>query len=136
MPIRVLLADDNEHVRKAISRILGSDPEIQLVGEAASFSETMQIYGKMRPHIVVMDLHMKDGENSTALQVRSSMNGSRLLAISIWNDDETKTLADNFGAVTLLEKISLASELIPAIKRHARIHEQENSGRGGVQGAV
>jgi DNA-binding NarL/FixJ family response regulator len=136
MPIRVLLADDNEHVRKAISRILWSDPEIQLVGEAASFSETMQIYSKMRPHIVVMDLHMKDGENSTALQVRSSMNGSRLLAISIWNDDETKTLADNFGAVTLLEKISLASELIPAIKRHARIHEQENSDRGEVRGAV
>jgi DNA-binding NarL/FixJ family response regulator len=126
MPIRVLLADDNEPVRKAIGRILGSDPEIQLVGEATSFSQTIQASTKLRPHVIIMDLHMKDGEGLTPSKVKSFMEGSQLLAISIWHDDETKALADAFGAATLLDKINLATELIPTIKQYAHIHDRDN----------
>lgn len=136
MPIRVLLADDNEPVRKAIIRILDSDREIQVVGEATSFRQTIESCGKLRPHIIVMDLHMKDGEILTPLQVKSSVDGSRLLAISIWHDDETKALANAYGAVTLLDKINLATELIPAIKQYAHIHERDNSSHGDIREAI
>ena len=44
----------------------------------------------------------------TPSQMKSWLVGSRLLAISIWHDDETKALADSFGAVTLLDKMNLA----------------------------
>jgi len=40
---------------------------------------------------------------------------SRVLAISVWDDEETKTLADNYGAVKLLDKINLGTQLIPSI---------------------
>jgi hypothetical protein len=43
--------------------------------------------------------------------------GSRVIAISIWTDEETKALADSYGAVALLDKTKLASDLIPAIRR-------------------
>jgi CheY-like chemotaxis protein len=123
MPIKVLLADDNETVRKAICRLLTSDPEIHVVAEATSFRQALQIAGTQRPHVVVLDLHMGDEREVTPLQVKSSIGASQLLAISIWNDDEAKALADSFGAVTLLDKISLTAELIPAIKRLANGHE-------------
>ena len=58
MPIRVLLADDSEVVRKAISRLLQSDPEIGLVAEAISYGETEQLTRRLRPQVVVMDIHM------------------------------------------------------------------------------
>jgi two-component system, NarL family, response regulator DevR len=122
VPIKVLLADDNEPVRKAITRLLGSEPTIQLVAETTTFAQTLQIASELQPHVIVMDLHMGDEKNVTPSQVKSSLSGSKIVAISIWNDDESKALANSLGAILLLDKIDLAAELIPAIKRCAMDH--------------
>jgi DNA-binding NarL/FixJ family response regulator len=119
VPIRLLLADDNERVRKAICRILATDAEIQLVGEATSFLKTLQLAAELRPDIVVLDLHMTDEQAVPPSKVKSSLADSRLIAISIWRDDASKALADSFGALDLLDKTDLASVLIPAIKLYA-----------------
>jgi DNA-binding NarL/FixJ family response regulator len=116
MRIKVLLADDTEIVRTAIRRLLDSDPEIQLVAEAATFTQVIEIADKLQPHVIVMDLHMNRKENTTPRRLKSALDRSPLVAISIWNDDEAKALADSLGAVTLLDKINLTTELIPAIK--------------------
>jgi DNA-binding NarL/FixJ family response regulator len=136
VPIRVLLADDNEPVRKAICRVLNGDDEIELVAEATTFTQTMNFAATLRPHVIVMDLHMRDEAEVTPLQLKSSIGGSRLLAISIWNDAAAKTLADSFGAVTLLDKVNLAVELIPAIKRCASNRQQTSSRGGNVLGII
>jgi len=114
--ITVLLADDSEIMRKAIVGILRDDSELQLLAQASSFIQTMELANALHPQVVVMDLYMRDEKDVTPLQVKSSLRGSVLLAISLRNDDETKALAESFGAVRLLEKVNLASELIPAIK--------------------
>jgi chemotaxis response regulator CheB len=116
--ISVLLADDSEIMRKAIVSILKDDPEIQLLAQASSFIQT----STLRPQVVVMDLYMADEKDVTPFQVKSCLRGSVLLAISLRNDDETKALADSFGAVTLLDKVALATDLIPAIKLYVNDH--------------
>ena len=114
MSIKVLLADDSEIVRRAIRALLRSQPEIELVGEAANFAQAIQLANALTPH--VMDLHMPDENSINLLDVKSQMNrGARTLAISMWNDEETQTLAQMLGAVTLLDKAELGSTLIPAI---------------------
>jgi chemotaxis response regulator CheB len=119
MAISVLFADTSEIMRKAVARLFESDPEIQLVAEAASFSQAVHLISTMQPQVVVLDIHM-DGEKSvTPSFVKSHLKGSQLLAISFWNDPDTKALAETFGAATLLDKMNLSAELIPAIKRHA-----------------
>jgi DNA-binding NarL/FixJ family response regulator len=117
MTISVLLADDHEIVRKAIMSLLKGDPEIHVLAEATSFSQTMQLTRNLQPQVVIMDLHMGDEHNFTPSEVKSSLIGSSLLAISLWNDDQTKALAEAFEAVVFLDKTNLAAELIPAIKR-------------------
>jgi hypothetical protein len=62
---------------------------------------------------------MSDERTVTRAQLRSGLIGSRLLAISVWNDEETSYLAEAIGAVKLLDKTKLAAELIPAIKHYA-----------------
>lgn len=119
MTISVLLADNSEIMRKSIADLLKGDPEIQVLMEAASLSQTMQLINNLHPQIVVMDLHMGDERNVTSSQVKLCLVGSPLLAISLWNDDETKALADSYGAVALLDKSKLAYELIPAIRHYA-----------------
>jgi two-component system chemotaxis response regulator CheB len=114
--IRVMIADDSNVMREAISRLFEGDPDIQLIGEADTFVQTTQLIGELRPQVVVMDLHMPDENNMTPMHFKLCLNGTRLLAMSLCIDDETKALADTFGAVKLLDKMNLASELILAIK--------------------
>ena len=118
--ISLLLADDREIMRNAIVRILQDDPQVQLLAEASSFTETMELTSRLHSQVLVMDLYMKDENDVTPAQVKLSLRGSVLLAISLRNDDETQAIAESFGAVTLLDKVNLASELIPAIRLYAK----------------
>jgi len=123
MPISVLLADDNEIIRKVIADLLKSDPEIEVVAESVGFAETIQLAAKLHPQVIVLDVHMSDERLVTRAQVKSGLNGSRVLAISIWKDDETNTLAETLGAAKLLDKTKLANELIPAIRQYGNDQE-------------
>ena len=120
MATTVLLADDSEVMRKVIRYFLQDDLDIDVLAESANFTQTMLLATKLQPHVIVLDLHMGDEYAVTPSQIKASLNGSRLIAMSIWNDNETKSLAETFGAVALLDKATLATELIPAIKRYAQ----------------
>jgi DNA-binding NarL/FixJ family response regulator len=115
MPTTVVLADDHTVMRKAIAGLLHTDPGIQILAQASTFAQTLELVSKLHPHILVLDLHMKDEMAMTTAQLNSGLKGSRILAISIWNDDETKSFAKAIGADVLLDKSNLADELIPAI---------------------
>lgn len=119
--IKVLLADDSEIVRRGIRQLLSAETEIEIVGEAASFAQTIQIVSDVKPEVIVLDLHMPDETNFSPQAVKSHLNhGSRLLAISLSNDEEAKALAESLGASVLLDKMDLASTLIPTIMQLKR----------------
>jgi two-component system chemotaxis response regulator CheB len=120
MRTTVLLADDSGVVRKAISQLLNGDPEIEVLAEASNFSQAMKLTTELRPQIVVLDLHMCDDDNVTPSQVKSGLEGTHLVAISLSNDQEARAIADGFGAVTLIDKMNLFHELIPAIKLYGK----------------
>jgi chemotaxis response regulator CheB len=117
--VRVLLADDSDLVRAAIRRfLLEGHSDIELVGEAVNFAQTIEMSHQLKPHVIVMDVRMPDDYKLAPAQVKLRMNqGSQLLAISGWTDDETKILADGYGAVDLLDKMKLSEVLIPAIRK-------------------
>ncbi len=117
MPIRVLLADDSVVVRRAIRGLLQQHPEIELVGEATSFEETIQMTNDLKPQVVVMDVYMNRDNGDTVSKLNACT--SRIVAISISNDEETKKLAGSFGAATLLDKMDLSDNLIPTIQKFA-----------------
>lgn len=120
MSITVLLADHSAILRKAIRGVLEDEPEIEIVGEAANFAQTIDLTAGLKPHFVIMDLHMPDRTSALLSGIKPHFsNGSRLLAISLANDEDTKALADLCGAAILLDKAKLGNELIPTMKRLA-----------------
>jgi DNA-binding NarL/FixJ family response regulator len=121
MPIKVLLVDDHEGIRDAIGHHLGSDSDIEVVATAQEFSKAMELCSLVRPDIVLMDLHMADEKSVTPERVKTSFSHSHIIAMSLWVDDETKSLADSFGATVLLDKSTLTADLIPAIKLCAKL---------------
>jgi chemotaxis response regulator CheB len=118
--IKVLIADDTQLMRRAIGRLLRDQLEIEIVGEAADFDQTVQMVNDFKPDIILMDLHLACQPGIEPLDVRIQLNhGSRLVAISLANDEEAEALAESFGAIALLDKMNLFDELIPAILQFA-----------------
>jgi DNA-binding NarL/FixJ family response regulator len=119
MCIKVLVADDNSIMRKALRTLLGGEPEIELVAEARNFAESLSLTRLFKPDVVILDLHMPDSSYLTAMNVNEGLHAYRaaVLAISVWNDEDTRALACSYGASALLGKMLLGQELIPAVMR-------------------
>jgi len=119
--IEVLLADDSRVVRRAIRQLLADQIGIKIVGEAADFAQTIRMARELNPQIVILDLHMPDDNNISPQVVKSHLNhGSQVLVISVWNDEDSKKLAESLGAKVFLDKMDLAHALIPTIMRLKR----------------
>jgi DNA-binding NarL/FixJ family response regulator len=119
MSIKVLLVDGSDVMRSAIRRLLKNELGIEVIGTATSFAETIALTAALKPDVLLMDPHMPDEREYTPKLVKSQilLHTKGIVAISLWNDADTKTLAQSFGAHMLLDKMSLYSELIPAIKQ-------------------
>jgi DNA-binding NarL/FixJ family response regulator len=115
--IGVLLADDSDVIRLAVARMLQTQTGVRILGEARSFAEIFQMAADLKPTVVLMDLHMPaDREINPALvKTRLQRSAKHVLAMSVWNDEQSKALAESYGASALLDKSTLASDLIPAI---------------------
>jgi chemotaxis response regulator CheB len=120
MAIRVLIADDSDVMRAAIARTLKEDPDLEVVGEATSFADTLKQVSTLNPDIVLLDLHMPDEHRYSPEIVKGPLleNSGCILGISVWNDEDAKALARNIGAVALLDKAHLFSNLISSIKMY------------------
>jgi DNA-binding NarL/FixJ family response regulator len=121
MSIRVLVADDSEIICRPIVRLLETEASIQLVGRAASFAETLEMTAALKPDVLLMDVHMPDELNYAPASVASELllSTKRIVAMSMWINDETKERAASLGSCMLLDKCNLGEELIPAILQSA-----------------
>jgi DNA-binding NarL/FixJ family response regulator len=112
---KVLIADDSEVMRTAIRKMLQEESNIDVVGEASSFADTMQKIADLKPDVLLLDLHMPEKRDFTPAVVKSQLGTVRTVAVSFSNDSESKALAESYGAATLLDKMKLYNEMIPAI---------------------
>jgi DNA-binding NarL/FixJ family response regulator len=115
--ISVLLVEDSEPMRKALARLLSSDPGIQMLGEAGSLNEAIRLASKLSPDVVLLDLHLGDENSTTPSKIKSAFVESRVIAMSLANDTDTRKIAEAYGAIALLDKMTLANNLIPSLKR-------------------
>ena len=116
--VRVLLADDSETIRRAIRAVLNLEPRIEILGETHTLAATVEAASTLHPNVILLDLHMPTGDidfEPSTTKAQLLKNCQRVVAMSLANDAETKTLADLYGAVLLLDKAKLAYDLIPAL---------------------
>jgi len=58
--IRVLIADDHGVVREGLRAVLGSEPDMEVVGEAATGKEVVEQAAELEPDVILMDIQMPD----------------------------------------------------------------------------
>jgi chemotaxis response regulator CheB len=117
--VSVLVLDDADVIRKTLRNLLKEEPAIKLLGEASNFAEAISMTAVLKPDVVLLDLHMPDDRSFNPEFVKANLSGTRVLAMSLSSDyaseEDTRLLAESFGAVTMLDKAKLYDELIPAI---------------------
>lgn len=117
-PIHVLIADDHTIVRKGISALLATEPDIQVVGEAKDGVEALALAQSLNPDVVLMDLVMPrlDGIEATR-QIALKQPGARILVLTSFAADDKVFPAIKAGALGYLLKDSDPEMLVEAIRR-------------------
>jgi DNA-binding NarL/FixJ family response regulator len=113
----VLLADDSDLMLRMIGRLLQEEAGVELLGQAKSLAQTLQMTAQLKPQVVVMELHMPDETTFEPEFIRSQLlhSAKHIVIMSVWNDEEAQALANSYGAASFLDKNTLSSTLIPAI---------------------
>ena len=115
-PVRLLIADDSATIRRAICVLLQAQTGIAVCGEAQDYADLLKKLSVSNTDVVLMDIRMPGEGRFDPATIKGQLNGSCLLAMSFANDEETVSLAKGYGALKLLDKMELASTLIPAIE--------------------
>jgi two-component system, NarL family, response regulator LiaR len=119
--IRVLLVDDHEMVRIGLAAVLGTEDNIEVVGEAGNGLEGLRLAREYSPDVVLMDLVM-DGMDGieTTRRLMEEMPECRVIVLTSFLDDEKMYPVIEAGAFSYLLKTSRASEIADAIRAAAR----------------
>src|ERR1051326_8304778 len=115
--ITVLLAEDHQIVREGFRSLLKHEPDIEVVGEAETGRQAVQLTRKLRPAVVVMDIAMPrlNGLEATR-QIRRDFPETRVLVLSAHSDDAYVEQVAMLGAAGFLLKQTSSHELARAIR--------------------
>jgi DNA-binding NarL/FixJ family response regulator len=115
---RVLLADDHEMVRAGFRIILGAQPDIEIVGEAASGAQAVERAAALDPDVICMDVQMPgmDGLEATRLIVADPSVHAAVLILTTFDRDDYLFEALRAGASGFLLKNSTPEQLVDAVR--------------------
>ena len=120
-PIRVMIVDDHEMVRKGAKGYLEAQADIVVVAEAESGIDAIQFASEFVPDVVLMDLVMPemDGVEATR-RVKDVSPRTQIIVLTSYHQDEFIFPALQAGAISYLLKDVKAKELVEAIHRAAK----------------
>ena len=116
MSIRIVIADDHRILRAGLKTLLSTDSNLEVVGEAANFEETIQRAQELHPDIVIMDIGMPgmDGLAAVPLLLQGAPQ-TRVLMLTMHEDNAILQAYLRAGASGYIIKRAAESELIDAI---------------------
>ncbi|MBB4156748.1 DNA-binding NarL/FixJ family response regulator [Streptomyces cinereoruber] len=118
--VRILLCDDHVVVRAGLLALLGSTPDIDVVGEAGSGEEAVAMAAKLKPDVVLMDLQLGSGIDGVEATRRIAPTGVHVLVLTTYDTDADITRAIEAGATGYLLKAERPEELFAAIHAAAQ----------------
>ncbi|WP_298325561.1 response regulator transcription factor [Haloactinopolyspora sp.] len=115
--IRVFLLDDHEVVRRGVAALLNSEPDMQVVGEAATAAQAEARVPALRPDVAILDVRLPDGDGvSVCRALRSRMPELACLMLTSFADDEALFDAVMAGAAGYVLKQIHGTDLVGAVR--------------------
>lgn len=120
MATRIVLADDQELARTGLRMVIDSQPDLVVVGEAATGREAVAVMGELSPDVLLMDIRMPemDGVQAAAAIVAADPD-ARIILVTTFDLDEYAHAGQLAGARGTLLKDTPPAELLSAIRAAA-----------------
>lgn len=118
--IRIALCDDHGVVRSGLRRILEAEPDLEVVGEAGSAAEAVEVARETQPDVFVMDLGLPDRSGIAATaDVCATSPATRVLVLTVHDDVAYLRRAFDAGAAGYLVKEAADVEMVQAVRQVA-----------------
>lgn len=116
-PIRILIADDHVTVLEGLSAIIGRQPDMAVVAEAANGAEAVQLWQQHQPDVALLDIRMPEVDGVEAIhRIRHLEPKARVLVLTTFDTDTDVMRAIGAGAQGFLLKDAPREELLAAIR--------------------
>ena len=116
VPVRVFLLDDHQVVREGVRRLLESDAEISVVGEAGTAADALPRIGACSPDVAVLDVRLPDGDGiEVCREIRSQYPEVACVMLTSYSDDEALAQAVLAGASGYLLKQIRGNDLVASV---------------------
>ena len=115
--IRILSVDDHPLLRSGIGALIATQPDMQLVAEAANGKEAVQLYREFRPDVTLMDLQMPDMSGLDAIiAIKSEDPSARVIVLTTYSGDVLAQRALKAGAQAYVLKSLVRTEILDTIR--------------------
>ena len=116
--VRLLIVDNHTLFRQGLVSLLGSEPGMQVIGEAGSGEEALQLAAQLKPDVILMDVKMPGmGGVEATRRLLASMPQTRVMMLTVSEEEESLLAAIQAGARGYILKNADADELLQAIQR-------------------
>jgi DNA-binding NarL/FixJ family response regulator len=115
--IRILSADDHPLLRSGIGALIATQPDMQLVAEAATGREAVQLHRELNPDVTLMDLQMPDMSGLDAIiAIKSEAPSARIIVLTTYSGDVLAQRALKAGAQAYVLKSLVRTEILNTIR--------------------
>jgi len=116
-PVRVFLLDDHEVVRRGVHDLLDAEPDLAVIGEAATAEQAIARVPALRPDVAILDMRLPDGDGVTVCrELRSRMPDLACLMLTSFDDEEALLDSIMAGAAGYVLKQISGTDLVTAIR--------------------
>jgi DNA-binding NarL/FixJ family response regulator len=115
--IRILVADDHPMLREGLVAVLSTQPDFDVIGEAADGAEVVRLAEALRPDVILLDLEMPDVDGVAALEgLRDAGSEARAVVFTAYDTDERILRSLRAGARGYLLKGASRQEIFDAVR--------------------
>lgn len=114
---RIVVCDDHQSYRELVSLVLGLEPDLEVVGEAADGRQAIDVTRRLEPDAVLLDVSMPEMDGIEALpHIRAAAPGARVIMVTAFGAESVRRRATDAGAHAFVEKGGDIEDLVAEVR--------------------